>query len=234
MRRFKVLGLTVMALFALGAFASSSALALPTFLPTGSATEPVLVEGSAGKGVLETAAGLAIKCGSVTILADFESASLGTFHLHFKECVNSAGEKCETPSDETGVILVLGEFHLVYDSLSPTLGVALLLLIPQFHINCLGLLKPLLLIVGNILILIENPGTTLKPPIKLIVKQTKGVPADRHWWNDTPTEQTAKLETKINEGAFEESGVEQEKPELTKFKHDPSTEELKSFDLHEV
>ena len=83
---------------------------------------------------------------------------------------------------------MLGEAHLVYDTLKPVLGAAVLFLIPQFHFTCgpvLGV-NILILIKGSVLCLIK-PIEKLTKHFEIVCEQGKpksGDPTETVYWND--------------------------------------------------
>lgn len=114
MQRLKMLGLAVLAVFALAAVMVSSASALPTV--TGEKGGTVTATGSAtGENIAElsTALSAPITSEKVKLETSFASGeSAGTYDAMF---TNALFEllKCNTPGDEDGVILVPGTVHLV-------------------------------------------------------------------------------------------------------------------------
>ena len=133
----KRLCIAVLAVVALGALIASSAFALPGISKEGEWS---------GKSVagttptLETMAEGTITCKEASASGKDSSASLGTFTINFKEnCQDpKVGVKCESLGDAAGFILTGGEYHLVWDSLT-TLGVALLFLPKELHLQCTAL-----------------------------------------------------------------------------------------------
>lgn len=183
---------------AVAALCSSTAIALPVILPLTS--EPRAMTGkSEGSVSLETTKAEKIVCSAVTGEGVQETASSGSFHNHFTGC-ESAGLKCNTTGDEAGVILILGELHLVYDSLSP-LSVAVLLSPGEVVLKCTALVT--LKMKGNELC------HGLEPTVHAFTHwdhcvQSKGKSTDEHYWNDAGAEQTASLLLSKNGAAFVE------------------------------
>ncbi len=219
MRRLKILGLALMAVFALSVVASASASAEElSFLPEPTAANPVTLEGTSGKGTLETVGKSTVTCTSVTSLASLTGLKVGTYHLHFKGC-KSSGAPCNSVGDEKEVILALGKTKLVYDKVTEGLAAAILLEQEELHFTCtLGPIKVLVLVRGNLLGLIK-PINVLTKTLELVVEQEKGKPKEtKYWETETGEPKTAKLETNVNETKFEESGDGSEKNEITKIK----------------
>jgi hypothetical protein len=205
MRRLSLIGLALIAVLALGAFAASTAFALPELLPHGSWTGKD--DGGAAKPTLEISGSTNIvicESGATANGAD-ETDTLGLFHIDFLGCViKGTAVKCESASDTAGTILLLGTYHYVFDTLGAgeSLGVAILFLPEHLHFTCL---TPFV----NTLILVLGPG-----PICLILKplesnlthlfhceQEKGIQKERTYWNDEGKEVKASLKCSVNEGA---------------------------------
>jgi len=132
MKRLKVVVLALMAVFALGALASSTAFgADPEALPTANES----YTGESGPGTLRTLGGKEIVCTSATASGSF-SGRTGTLHGDLKGCKSEGGlVTCTGLGEASGVILTLGSGLLVYDSLSP-LGVAILGTLTPVHFSC--------------------------------------------------------------------------------------------------
>jgi hypothetical protein len=142
MRDFRLLG-AVLIVCAVGAMLASSAFALPTLL-IGSAGEGASTWTGANVGATEWQinGGLAkIQCKSAVGEGTVEAKKpLGTYHINFKECTDSVLKKaCTGTGDEAGLILTLGSWHLVYDTLKAGLtgsGVAILFLAGKVNFEC--------------------------------------------------------------------------------------------------
>lgn len=105
MKQLKMVGLMLLAVFALGAFAASTASAEEGLLPTQEAKE---ASGEGGGGTLKTLGGEEIKCEKVSILNVLflpKSDIHGTADLHFKGCTALGLFEARTLLDEPGVIL---------------------------------------------------------------------------------------------------------------------------------
>jgi hypothetical protein len=158
---------------------------------------------------------LNIKCGETKTEGELEGKKpLGPFHLHFTKCTTNIGGTCTGLGDETGSILVLGIYHIVYDTLSPALGGAVLFLIePTVHFSCTvaGITK-LLLVKGEYLCLltpINSLATTFTS--KCEATSTAGDPKEVVYWNEAGTEVNIKegLLCSENDGtSFEMSSEE--------------------------
>jgi hypothetical protein len=187
MQRLKLLGLALMAVFAMGVVVSASASA---------ANGPLNAEKK--EPATTTFSGHAVATTTFTILEGFGetkcpevlfegslSPRLGPFHLHWHKCTTNLGGTCTGLGDEAGLILALGEAHLVWDSLEP-LGAAILFLLEHVHYACtvLGSTK-LILVLGEVLCLITPINSLTK---KFTIKCEKGAkagdPAETMYWKD--------------------------------------------------
>jgi hypothetical protein len=130
MRHFKVLGLAFFAIAALGVMTAASASAiLPDIhlLPTES-NKAITGEGTIGKGpktvILESEIGTRLEAEELKVLLALTPlTALGTYDLHFVN-LQFGAEKCKSAGDAIGVLLLKGEFHLVFVGLSPTTTLA--------------------------------------------------------------------------------------------------------------
>ena len=189
MRRLKVLGLMLLAVCAVAALASAAASAatiLPKLLNAKKEAANAKVEAKENTTTELQVLGAAtkVKCTSLESTAELnlEKTSggyLGPFHITFKECSAEIGGinagKCTGSGDATGVILVLGEVHLVFDSLT-TLGVASLFLIPKANavkFECKSLVTVKLEVLGSVLCLV-SPINTLAKTSTLTCESEKG------------------------------------------------------------
>jgi hypothetical protein len=210
MQRFKLLGLTVLAVFVLGAVASSSAFgALPTVLP-----ETAKISGTTGKGTLETTEGLAITCEKSTV-SETAFKTKGAFHITFTGCTGPAKEKCESLGDAAGIILVLGEYHFVFITLSPLVVGLALLLSPEVHIDCLTIIGEVLLLVKGCIVGSVSPINTSTTAFTGVIEQTKGDNKFQSFENDTGEAVPCFLLTKKGAGAFILSGDESAENKFT-------------------
>jgi hypothetical protein len=207
MKRFRLLGLTLLAAFALtAALAASASAALPELLPVKAGGSTFSGVNTAANPTLETLKKETIVC-KKGAKADGvqENDTTGTYHIHFEEC-ESAGFKCSTAGDATGIILNLGKYHYVDDHLSENvneLGVAILFLPEEATIECTALVK--IKVKGSVLCLILEPLSS-KVTHEFHCTQTSGMQSETTWWNDAGTAQTAVLLSSKNGAAFEEAG----------------------------
>jgi len=112
---------------------------------------------------------------------------LGLFHIHFGgTCTTSLGGTCLGLGDSAG-ILVLGSFHIVYDTLS-ALGAAILFLLQHVHYECtVAGLEKLILVLGQVLCLLGTINAlTTSNEVRCL--GANGDPKEVRYWNDAGTE----------------------------------------------
>jgi hypothetical protein len=201
MQQFKILGVALMAVFALSAFVSATASALPVILPEAAETWT----GQSGPGTLETVKGTKIVCEEDTSEGTIEkSGKLGLFHIDFHKCTSS-GAECMSLSDENELILVLGTYHVVNDKLNPN-GVAFLFLLEPVHIECpLG--GALSVVEGKVLCLVK-PINTLAKHFEIVCEILNKKPNEVVYWGEKGEEINIAegLKTTKNEKTTEVSG----------------------------
>ena len=197
MKISRLLLVSLVAVFALGALMASSAFALPEILSSGGVTE------FTGKSVGETnlhvvRSSTKVSCRSATAEGSVEANNhLGLFHIDFKTCSARLGETslgtCTGLSEESGVILSLGSWHLVWDSLSTGAGlkVAILFLVASVHFSCRPVIGSEKLFVvssgGMVLCLIQNPAALTKV-FEFQCNETRaGGPEDTKYYNESGT-----------------------------------------------
>jgi hypothetical protein len=138
MRHLRLIGIALVAGCAIGASMADSGFALPTVLPettkNWTGTTPFKNELWKLNGENK------VTCNETTAEGNIEASKpLGMFHLRFKRCETQLLTKCTGTGDEAGVILELGSWHLVYDTLGANLnaaGVAVLLLVASMKWEC--------------------------------------------------------------------------------------------------
>ncbi len=141
---------------------------------------------------------------------------LGPFHITFSECsiTGAGGEACTGTGEAAGVILVLGEAHLVEDVLTSegALGAAILFLLPttndvEFVCKVVGIGITFKML-GSLLCLIK-PVNMLAKHFEIVCEKTAtlGDQKEVHYWNDKGVQQTAELKTSIA-GAAEEMSAQ--------------------------
>jgi hypothetical protein len=205
-RQVKLLGLALLAVFALGAVLSSvaSALDLIQILPLGSRNWTGENDGTAEPELV----GLfgSVKCKKAAASGtEEEKHPLGEYHIEFKECKDNLNNNCTGIGDEptTGLILALGTWHLVYDVDSTSeLGLATLFLqstVVKF--KCGGLLIE---VKGEVLCL-DLEWNVLKLSHLFHCHQKEALQLDTLWWNDDGTSthhEKAELLCSLNGLAF--------------------------------
>jgi hypothetical protein len=184
MQRLKILGVALMAVFALGTVVSTTASAAVSILPEG---KEETWKGEGGAGTLEMLKGASpIECKKATAEGTFEANKpLGSFHIDFKECSAAGGlATCTGLGESTGVILLLGTFHLVFDKLGTgaELGVGILFLMEKAHLECAGKLFG---VEGQLLCLIKPINEKVKH-FEIVCKKGKegGDPGETVYWNE--------------------------------------------------
>jgi hypothetical protein len=203
MRRLLLLSSAVIAIGGLLAAALSTcafALTLPEILPT-SVTELPLTGESEGTVSLVTTGGTQVACERAIGTGTQEPGKpLGLFHTEFKGC-RSNSVTCTGLGDPAGVVLVLGQWHLVFDQKTPELLVAILLLPEPVHMTC------------SALVLVEMKGDEVCLALKATEKafthsdhciQNEGIASDKHYFNTAGEEVAVKLECSTNHAAFKE------------------------------
>jgi hypothetical protein len=226
MHRLKVFFVALMGVVVLSGFVSAMAsAALPVILNKAKAVAgAVTFSGTSTKettlSILKES--LKVLCGTTKSEGEFEAGKpLGPFHIHFTKCTTNLGGTCTGLGDETGSILVLGIAHIVYDTLTPALGAAVLFLIePTVHFSCTvaGITK-LILVKGENLCLItpiNSLATTFTVKCEAS-KSTAGDPLEVVYWNEAGTEVNIKegLLSSQNDGTSFEMSAEEGLGEFT-------------------
>jgi len=181
MRLFKFSGVALVVLCAFAAMMATSAFALPTVLIGGSEEAHAYTGKSIGETKLETPS-TSVACSSASGEGTIEASKpLGQGHIRFAGCKDLVA--CTGTGESSGVILSLGSYHLVYDTLKTSLseaGVAILSLLGATKFNCSGFAE--VEIKGMILCLIKNP-TVLTKVFTFECKGTKGKPEESKYYN---------------------------------------------------
>jgi hypothetical protein len=202
MRRFKLLGLALMAVFvaAAGVVGTASA-ALPKVLPE-TGTERTWTGTNSGNVELKGATNLTCTEAPTTGTQE-TNKPLGAFHMEIKNCTAEKGAiKCTGLGDAAGVILLLGTWHSVFDNLA-TLSAAILYLFEKLHYNCSSLV--LVLLSGELVCLSLKPTESAATHTHHCVVTSGGVQEDTHYFNEAGTEVPAGPTCSINEAAKEET-----------------------------
>lgn len=221
MQRLKLLGLALIAVFALSAAVTAVASAEVSFLPEGSAAEPVKFEAKSGKGKLQILSPSVepITCEKDKGTGEVTSQRLGHFVVEFEECSTNVGGipvKCSdlAHEDAQGIIKVEGEFHLRMGLTGQPLGIVAFLVSPDVHFLCSVTLWVVLgCAAGSI-----TPLEELTNKVEVLLKQTAGENEILSIDNDAETAmEECTLLTKKGTGTEETSGEETHE-ELTNFK----------------
>lgn len=204
MKRFRLLGLALLAVLALGAVMSASAFALPELLPVKAGGSQFKGKSDGANLSFESASKEKLECTAAPMEGAQTNDTSGTFHFTLTGCkAQPLGVQCNSLGDAAGSILVLGAFDQVFDVLSP-LGEAVLLLFETIHLECTSLV--LLRLTGE-LVCLWLEGLTSKVSHLFHCNQTSGVQEDQTWFNDVGTAVTANLKTSKNGGTPEAGGL---------------------------
>jgi hypothetical protein len=205
MKRLKLVGVLLGALFALAMLASSAyaAVNLPDISVTLTGGKyPVHAVGSlaAAATKLGSASGVSLTGTGVTLLLlTAELSALGTFTTDFTGVENKEKVKCSSTGDAAGVVLVSGEFHLVPINLSPlTLGI--LFLVSEVEIICPKGESPI--VRGNVIGSVNGIGSegTELTGFGGVLEGAEGKQNISEYYNDGGTKVKAKLEQEAGAG----------------------------------
>jgi hypothetical protein len=209
MRRFRVFCLSLLAITVVGSAIAVPVFALPSvlLLPSDAGKSLLLSTLPAGTALtkLQTALGEVTGEGiSMKLHFANTTSPLGTIEVTLTNTVFN-GEKCKTEGAGVGEIVVpKTTFHLVFDSLT-VLGVAALILVPEFAATC-GVEK--IKFKGNLLSLLKPINTEILTTEELSGRPrcsaVAGVPEDRVWWSESGAVEKAKFEAQLGAG-FEEA-----------------------------
>jgi hypothetical protein len=221
MKRLRMLGLTILVVSALTAVVGSAWATLPTIsaLPGETAGKITATGSATGASIagLSTALLPPIPAEKVELEASFESGgSTGTYLAKF-DAVEFEGEKCNTPGDPDGVMLVPGVAHLV-DS-SGSVPAAAFLIASTILMECGPLAKPTetLKITGGVIgKLVGTSNGTELTSFKLNLKCTKAGNGKQEVKELLNAEgKGVKVILSANLGLGAESGCEEVKEEVT-------------------
>ncbi len=209
MRRVQMLGLTMMTVFAFGVISVSTASAgLPTILPE----KPTGTTGTSTTSTMSSLAGTKLTCVKSKVLFEFtKEGKLGPFHIHLEECTTKVAGitvKCNSTGDEAGIVLALGEFHLVYDKLGTgtALGVGILLLFEELKLECPKGGTTKIAVKGEELCLVTpvaKPVTSTEFYTVVCKSNEKGDQIEKYWNSAGTAEIAPLLLVSFNGGAFE-------------------------------
>jgi hypothetical protein len=216
MNRLKLLGVSLVALFAMGMMATS-AFALPDVSLTLSGSAFPLKLSYANNGTskteLQSASGAVLSGEGLSLLLSTSVlTALGTFRADFFK-VKRSTTNCNSIGDATGVVLTEGTFAVVYTSLSPlTLGV---LYSPKaFEVAC-GSLD--IEVQGTTISSLNGTGTEATELTNVFgqLAGTKGKANIKTYYNTAGTALTAKLESNVGAGFAESNQIVEGEPVLT-------------------
>ena len=210
MKWFRLFGVALMAMFALGVTMASSASALPdlSVLPG----EPTLLHLDVTDLTVSTKISNPVEVikgtGLLLLLLSDELTALGTFEILFTNVVEETGERCKTTNDAEGEELLSGTYHIVYTSLSP-LTIGTLYLVLPVEITC-----------GTLVIKVEGSmlsslspaasGTDQTSVAGVLKGNSEGKPNLVNYYNDGGTIVKAKLTFKVSGGTAKEAAMEVE------------------------
>jgi hypothetical protein len=224
MRRFRIIGLALVAVFAMSAVAVSSAsAALPEFVPA-NGKFPVAAKFTSGPGTLETVGGHVVKCTLDSGTGSIASAKLiDGIVIKFTKCTTTVPLLGAIPCKTAGaaaeeIVTEKLTAKPVYDNTGKT-AVALLVANEKEGVTGLyasfvcekSIVKETIKVRGSTLILISplNKEAKLFPTS---AKQTKGKPEDSSSWNEAGTELVTNTTETKGEGTeafgYEESAAE--------------------------
>jgi hypothetical protein len=216
MTRIRLLGVSLMAVFAIFALTASMASAEEEKTKMLPAAGVSFTSKQVGEGVLEQKEGtFTVKCKKGKGSGTIETANLGKYTTLFEECKDSAGGKCTGASDAVETILNKGLFHfwLALELLNGknTLVGALAFLPEELHFTCVDLGVNVLVLVNGCVAALATPLNELTTVTKDVFAQTGGVqliikvlPAG------STVEEECKLLSAVGAGAFKQSGLKGE------------------------
>jgi hypothetical protein len=205
MKRFKVLFLAAMAVFALSAMLVASASAAPEALNAEGKGTAATFSGNSEKetklAVLKSPLGLEVKCAKTKSSGTIEAGGkLGTVKLTFETCSTSLGGECTGLGDAAKTILSNGTIHLAANR-GLTAGL-MLFLIEHTHFSCtvLGVTK-LFLVLGELLCAV-TPINTLTATLTITCSRgaEPGDPGVTEYENDKGENATLTNALKTSEG----------------------------------
>jgi hypothetical protein len=226
MKRFKILGVMLAAMWVMGLMATS-AFALPDISITlGSYPLHLNYLSNTVATKLETVNGSELTGTGLHVLyLTGELTALGTFRAIFLKVVKGTGaEHCFNQGEEAaGEVLTEGSFHLVYTSLKgSTQGLQIgILYLPKALTGATGIkckasgveVKVRGSVIGSIVTLPEGENERIGQ--KSVLAGTLGKQAIRAYWNDEGTGLLAKLESSVGASFLEADQVVEGEPEAT-------------------
>ncbi len=230
MKRFKLLGVMLAAMCAMGLMATS-AFALPDISVTLTSTYPLHLEynNATVPTKLESVnAGVLSGVGLKVLYLIGELTALGTFRATFKSVLKGT-EKCfNTGVEANGEVLTEGSFHIVYTSLTGQTGfglqIGILYLVTSLEgatkITCPTNANEVRVrgsVIGSINLLAKgNTAQKQYSGLASVLTGTAGKQTIRAYWNNAGTGLLAKLLSSIDGANFLESNqVVEGEPEAT-------------------
>jgi len=214
MKCFRLFGVALMAMFALGVTMASSASALPdvSVLPGELTLVHLDVTDLTVATKLSNPVEVLRGTGLLLLLLADELTSLGTFEALFTNVVDEADVECHSVDDESGEVLTSGTYHIVYTSLSP-LEIGALYLVLPLEIECASLT---IKIEGSVLSSLKPAasGTDQTSVAGVLKGNGEGKPNLVNYYNDGGTIVKAKLTVHAAGGTAKE-GAEEVEEEVT-------------------
>jgi hypothetical protein len=181
MKRIRIVGLCLVAVFAISAAVVSSASAkqFPLYVPLPGHSFPIRYHGLVTTETkLETVGGTSVKCPVVHIEGEILTVHLSDTHYLFLECKESVfGSSCNTANTASGDILLLADEHLgLADEPGLINDPAILVLIPPgFGFTCgSGITKATIKVTGAVIGQLKSPTGVPLHEAEFEYKQSKG------------------------------------------------------------
>jgi hypothetical protein len=215
MRKLRMLGVALVALFVVGAVAAATSSAvLPISLPLATSANPVKFIDKSGRGTFRTLSGTVVNATSDESTGEYLSTALGEFDVLFLGATSSGLSCTGLPDTVTGSILTLGTFHLVYLLWLTAKHVGVAFLLNEVHFTCGGLV--LVRVRGCVigLLLPVNTPVATTGHYTVTLKQSTATSGDQEYTTYLNEENngsvTCKLESSTGTGAFESAAEETE------------------------
>jgi hypothetical protein len=207
MKRFRVLGLTLVAVVVIASVLSATAFALPELLGQ-AASEEYKSKNTVENPTWETVAGESLSCKAETGSGKQTNDTSGTFSIGLTGCkaVTGIGSfACNSAGDAKEVVLLAGTADYVWDATPKTGTVGILLLLTKANVECTALVK--LKFKGHLICSIGKP-LTISVSHEVACTGSKGKQTITRFFNDEEKEVTGQhLEISKNGGAFEEASL---------------------------
>jgi hypothetical protein len=213
MRKLRILGVALVALFVVGAVsAATSSAVLPIALPLATSANPVKFVDKSGAGTFRTLGGTIVTGTSDESTGEYLSTALGEFDVLFLGAKSSGFACTGLPDTVSGSILTLGTFHLVYLLWLTAKHVGVAFLINEVHFTCGGIILARVrgCLIGLILPVNTQVATTGHYTVTL--KQTTPTSGDQEYTTYLNEENngsvSCNLEASTGTGAFESAAEE--------------------------